>query len=330
MSSDLVSLSSAVGKTLAEISDAERVLKGVTSVGNDSEARAADMFLSPARTLVKVVHDQRMAITRRVDAFKKSVISEESAILAGLNAEIERVKALQLAYVTAKNEAIRIEHERAEAEKAAASMEARITGEAVMPDVSEPERKSIVDGVRTRRTWAFEIVDGDAVPRAFCSPSEQAIRQFMQEAKSGGAMIDTHIHDADLVCGLFGMPGSVTSRRHVRADGLTDHSTTIYGYGNMVVIDHGFGYVTRYAHMRDIFIVEGMKIKRGECIGTVGNSGKTTGAHLHYEVIYRGDNVNPANFYDLSMSSKEYSSMVSRRDEESPAVLRPQFRVKTR
>lgn len=103
-----------------------------------------------------------------------------------------------------------------------------------------------------------------------------------------------------------------------------------YGYGNMVVIDHGFGYVTRYAHMRDIFVVEGMKIKRGECIGTVGNSGKTTGAHLHYEVIYRGGNVNPANFYDLSMSSKEYSSMVSRRDEESPAVLRPQFRVKTR
>ena len=189
MSSDLVSLSSAVGKTLAEISDAERVLKGVTSVGNDSESRAADMFLSPARTLVKVVHDQRMAITRRVDAFKKSVISEEAAILAGLNAEIERVKALQLAYVTAKNEAIRIEHERAEAEKAAANMEARITGESVMPDVSEPERKSIVDGVRTRRTWAFEIVDCDAVPRAFCAPSEQAIRQFMSEAKSGGAPI---------------------------------------------------------------------------------------------------------------------------------------------
>lgn len=71
----------------------------------------------------------------------------------------------------------------------------------------------------------------------FCAPPEWGAGKswFLDEAKSGGAMIDTHIHDADLVCGLFGMPSSVTSRRHVRVDGLTDHSTTIYGYGNMVV-----------------------------------------------------------------------------------------------
>ena len=72
-----------------------------------------------------------------------------------------------------------------------------------------------------------------------------------------------------------------------------------YGYGNTVVIDHGFGYKTMYAHMSTINVVEGMKIKRGECLGGVGKSGKTTGAHLHYEVIYRGIKVNPANFYDL-------------------------------
>ena len=103
-----------------------------------------------------------------------------------------------------------------------------------------------------------------------------------------------------------------------------------YGYGNTVVIDHGFGYKTMYAHMSTVNVVEGMHIKRGECIGGVGKSGKTTGAHLHYEVIYRGNKVNPANFYDLDMSPKEYSTMVRQKEEESPAVLRSSFRLRTR
>ncbi len=103
-----------------------------------------------------------------------------------------------------------------------------------------------------------------------------------------------------------------------------------YGYGNVVTIDHGFGYETMYAHMNEVFVVEGMKIKRGQCIGTVGRSGKATGDHLHYEVLYRGNKVNPANFYDLSMSKQEYATMVQKREEESPAVLRSGFRVRTR
>lgn len=103
-----------------------------------------------------------------------------------------------------------------------------------------------------------------------------------------------------------------------------------YGYGNIVIIDHGFGYQTMYAHMSTINVVEGMKIKRGECIGTVGKSGKVTGAHLHYEVIYKGAKVNPAHFYDLSMSPAEYATMVRQKEEESPAVLRPSFRLRTR
>lgn len=103
-----------------------------------------------------------------------------------------------------------------------------------------------------------------------------------------------------------------------------------FGYGTMVVIDHGFGYKTNYAHLSEAFVVEGMKIKRGECIGTVGRTGKATGDHLHYEVEYRGIKVNPANFYDLSMSKTEYAAMVRKRGEESPAVLRSGFRVRTR
>ena len=84
----------------------------------------------------------------------------------------------------------------------------------------------------------------------------------------------------------------------------------LWGYGNQVVIDHGFGYKTRYAHMSAITVAEGMKVKRGECIGLSGNSGKSSGPHLHYEVIYKGAHVNPANYYDLDITVDEYSTMV--------------------
>jgi len=97
------------------------------------------------------------------------------------------------------------------------------------------------------------------------------------------------------------------------------------GYGNQVVIDHGFGYCTRYAHLSAVYVGEGMKIKRGECIGTVGNSGKSTGDHLHYEVEYRGKDVNPYNFYDLDVSPQEYAGMVTRLSAESQAMLKEKF-----
>lgn len=83
-----------------------------------------------------------------------------------------------------------------------------------------------------------------------------------------------------------------------------------FGYGNQVVIDHGFGYKTRYAHLKSVGVVEGMKIKRGECVGQSGNSGKSSGPHLHYEVIYKGSQINPANYYDLSITPEEYATMV--------------------
>ena len=118
---------------------------------------------------------------------------------------------------------------------------------------------------------------------------------------------------------------------YATGDGVVESAQFLfYGYGNVVTINHGFGYETMYAHMNEVFVVEGMKIKRGQCIGTVGRSGKATGDHLHYEVLYMGVKVNPAHFYDLSMSKEEYATMVQKREEESPAVLRSGFRVRTR
>ena len=82
------------------------------------------------------------------------------------------------------------------------------------------------------------------------------------------------------------------------------------GYGNHVEIDHGFGYRTRYAHMSEIIIQQGDTLRRGDCIGYSGRSGRITGPHLHYEVHYRKDYVNPANYMDLDIPVKEYYEMV--------------------
>jgi murein DD-endopeptidase MepM/ murein hydrolase activator NlpD len=64
-------------------------------------------------------------------------------------------------------------------------------------------------------------------------------------------------------------------------------------YGQMVELDHGKGYVTRYAHMRKLLVREGAQVQRGDPVGELGNTGRSTGAHLHYEIRYRGQAINP-------------------------------------
>lgn len=102
-----------------------------------------------------------------------------------------------------------------------------------------------------------------------------------------------------------------------------------FGYGNSVLIDHGFGYKTRYAHLKSIGVVEGMKVKRGECIGISGNSGRSSGPHLHYEVLYKDRHVNPANYYDLTITPEEYSTMVQNTADASERItLHPSHQKK--
>lgn len=91
----------------------------------------------------------------------------------------------------------------------------------------------------------------------------------------------------------------------------------LYGYGNSIIINHGFGYKTRYAHMKTINLIPGMSVKRGDCIGLSGNSGKSTGPHLHFEVMYRGRFVNPMNYMDIQIPLDEYVQMIKAREEET-------------
>jgi murein DD-endopeptidase MepM/ murein hydrolase activator NlpD len=120
-------------------------------------------------------------------------------------------------------------------------------------------------------------------------------------------------------------------RMHTGVDLVMDSGTPLYstgdgvvhtvkseptGYGRQIVIDHGFGYKTRYAHMQKVILEVGTPVKRGDCVGLSGNSGSSTGAHLHYEVLYKNVQVNPANYYDLSMTPEEYMTMIRPYEEE--------------
>lgn len=82
------------------------------------------------------------------------------------------------------------------------------------------------------------------------------------------------------------------------------------GYGNCIEISHGFDYVTLYGHLHKIHVREGQAVTRGDVIGLVGSTGKSTGPHLHYEVHYKNEAVDPRNFYFLDLSPEEYDQMV--------------------
>lgn len=82
------------------------------------------------------------------------------------------------------------------------------------------------------------------------------------------------------------------------------------GYGMHVEIDHGYGYVTLYGHMSKFNVRQGQKVKRGEVIGFVGNTGTSTAPHLHYEVIKDGKKINPINFYFNDLTPEEYDKMI--------------------
>ena len=82
------------------------------------------------------------------------------------------------------------------------------------------------------------------------------------------------------------------------------------GYGNHVVIDHGYGYKTLYAHMSKYIVKRGQKVKRGDIIGYVGSTGTSVAPHLHYEVHKDGRKINPVNFYYNDLNAEEYEKML--------------------
>ena len=97
---------------------------------------------------------------------------------------------------------------------------------------------------------------------------------------------------------------------YATADGRVATASWQGLYGNLIEIDHGFNYLTRYAHLSRIEVQQGQEVHRGDLIGRVGNTGKSTGPHLHYEVRHRGAPQNPVNYYFYDLTPEQYDQII--------------------
>lgn len=134
--------------------------------------------------------------------------------------------------------------------------------------------------------------------------------------------------DLNQISSGFGMridPIYKTARMHWGLDFTADEGTNVYstgngvvkdleqnawGYGNCVLIDHGFGYVSRYAHLSAFKVKKGDKITRGQLIGLVGSTGKSTAPHLHYEIEKNGVKIDPIHFFHSDITPEEYERLL--------------------
>ena len=130
-------------------------------------------------------------------------------------------------------------------------------------------------------------------------------------------------------------PFTKKRRRHKGMDFSANRGTPIYasgdgiikradnrssGYGRHIRIDHGFGYVSLYAHLDKYNVKRGQKVKRGEIIGFVGNTGRSVAPHLHYEILKDGKKINPLNFYYGDLSSAEFDAIVNQASQENQSL----------
>ena len=92
------------------------------------------------------------------------------------------------------------------------------------------------------------------------------------------------------------------------------------GYGRHIRIDHGFGYVSLYAHLYKYAVKKGQKVKRGDLIGFVGSTGRSQAPHLHYEIIKDKKNLNPINFYYGDLSSEEFAELLKVAGQENQSL----------
>ncbi|MBQ7279721.1 MAG: peptidoglycan DD-metalloendopeptidase family protein [Bacteroidales bacterium] len=115
-----------------------------------------------------------------------------------------------------------------------------------------------------------------------------------------------------------GEPAYATADGVVRVAGRNVQGFS--GYGVVVFIDHGYGFQTLYAHLSNVAVRPGQKVKRGEKIGYVGSTGLSQGSHLHYEVFQNGDRVNPIYFFFSDLTPEEYEEVIELANQENQCL----------
>jgi murein DD-endopeptidase MepM/ murein hydrolase activator NlpD len=139
----------------------------------------------------------------------------------------------------------------------------------------------------------------DAVPRAGVAvPSQKPVHDY-RFTSSFGVRGNPFGHGGEMHPGLD-MAAPIGTPIYATADGIVSRAERAGGYGNLVQLDHGAGLQTRYGHMSQILVHSGQRVHRGDLIGLMGSTGRSTGSHLHYEVRIDGRAVNPMPFLQTS------------------------------
>jgi murein DD-endopeptidase MepM/ murein hydrolase activator NlpD len=142
------------------------------------------------------------------------------------------------------------------------------------------------------QTW--KKFDGGTQAGAIAIPSVQPVTQ-LRFTSNFGIRSDPFQGTARMHAGVD-IPGPIGTPIYATADGIIAHADRQGGYGNMVEINHGKGIATRYGHLSKILVGDGTRVTRGQLIGLMGSTGRSTGSHLHYEVRIDGHAVNPVPF----------------------------------
>ena len=102
---------------------------------------------------------------------------------------------------------------------------------------------------------------------------------------------------------------------YATGNGIATMATWKPGYGQVIELNHGFGYKTRYGHLSKMYISKGDSVTRGQVIGEVGNTGVSSGSHLHYEVRFRDNTINPVHYFNKDISPESYMELMKQLDE---------------
>ena len=141
------------------------------------------------------------------------------------------------------------------------------------------------------------------------SKSFDEVVDLKKTASGYGVRIDPIYKTAKFHAGMD-FSANIGTPVYATGDGTVVKAGWETGYGNLIQVNHGFGYVTWYAHLSKYKVRPGQKVVRGEVIGEVGNTGKSTGPHLHYEVHVKGKVQNPVNYYFMDLSAEDYDRMI--------------------
>lgn len=147
--------------------------------------------------------------------------------------------------------------------------------------------------------------------RMLCIPAIQPVlnRDMKTVAGGYGRRIDPVYHVAEFHAGMDFSARTGTDI-YATGGGNVIYASWKQGYGNCIMINHGYNFQTLYGHMSAMYVHVGQKVKRGDVIGAVGSTGKSTGPHLHYEVHFKGAPQNPAHYYYMDLSPAQYDRMV--------------------